>query len=58
MGLADMNDFVAMNTVYARRFSQSYPARNDRHPGAPPLWVRIEIDCRRLWPLPGYVDKT
>ncbi len=40
MFLADMNDFRGYEpglTVYARRFSQSHPARNDRRPGAPPL---------------------
>ena len=42
--LTDMNDFAAMNTVYARQFSQPYPARTTIGVAALPLGARIEIE--------------
>ena len=42
--LADMNDFTAMNAVYARQFSQPYPARTTIGVAALPLGAKIEIE--------------
>jgi 2-iminobutanoate/2-iminopropanoate deaminase len=42
--LADMNDFAAMNEVYARQFTQPYPARTTIGVAALPLGARIEIE--------------
>ena len=43
--LADMNDFVAMNEVYARHFGDHRPARAAIQAGALPKAVGIEIEC-------------
>jgi 2-iminobutanoate/2-iminopropanoate deaminase len=42
--LTDMGDFAAMNEVYARQFSQPYPARTTIGVAALPLGARIEIE--------------
>jgi 2-iminobutanoate/2-iminopropanoate deaminase len=43
--LADMNDFAAVNAVYAERFSANPPARATVQAARLPRDVRIEIDC-------------
>ena len=43
--LADMNDFVAMNEVYARFFSENKPARATVQAARLPKDARVEIDC-------------
>ncbi len=44
--LADMNDFAAMNTVYARYFDEATaPARATVQVARLPKDVRVEIDC-------------
>ena len=42
--LTDMNDFDAMNAVYASRFEQPFPARSTIGVAALPLGARIEIE--------------
>jgi len=42
--LTDMNDFAAMNTVYAAQFNQPYPARTTIGVASLPLGARIEIE--------------
>jgi 2-iminobutanoate/2-iminopropanoate deaminase len=42
--LADMNDFAAMNEVYATYFSQPAPARSTIQAAALPRNARVEID--------------
>jgi 2-iminobutanoate/2-iminopropanoate deaminase len=42
--LADMNDFAAMNSVYATFFSEPYPARSTVQVSRLPKDARIEID--------------
>ena len=42
--LTDMNDFAAMNEVYARQFSRPFPARTTIGVAALPLGARIEIE--------------
>jgi 2-iminobutanoate/2-iminopropanoate deaminase len=46
--LADMNDFVAMNEVYARYFSAHKPARSTVAVSRLPRNVRIEIELIAL----------
>jgi len=41
--LIDMNDFAAMNAVYAQQFSKPYPARTTIGVASLPLGARIEI---------------
>jgi 2-iminobutanoate/2-iminopropanoate deaminase len=43
--LADMNDFTAMNEVYARYFSGNKPARATVQAAGLPRGARVEIDC-------------
>jgi 2-iminobutanoate/2-iminopropanoate deaminase len=43
--LADMNDFAAVNEVYATYFSQPYPARATVQVARLPKDVRVEIDA-------------
>jgi 2-iminobutanoate/2-iminopropanoate deaminase len=43
--LADMNDFAAVNEIYARYFSQPYPARATVQVARLPRDVRVEIDA-------------
>ena len=42
--LKDMNDFAAMNDVYARYFTQNPPARSTVEAARLPRDVRVEID--------------
>jgi len=42
--LVSMDDFAAMNTVYARQFAEPYPARTTIGVAALPLGARIEIE--------------
>ncbi len=42
--LADMNEFAAMNTVYATYFSAPYPARSTVQVARLPRDVRVEIE--------------
>jgi 2-iminobutanoate/2-iminopropanoate deaminase len=42
--LTDMNDFGAMNEVYAKQFEQPFPARTTIGVAALPLGSRIEIE--------------
>lgn len=46
--LADMNDFAAMNEVYARYFATHPPARSTVQVSRLPKDVRIEIDLIAL----------
>ncbi|MGA8532519.1 MAG: RidA family protein [Candidatus Tumulicola sp.] len=43
--LVDMNDFAAVNAVYARYFGSAKPARSTVAVAALPKGARIEIDC-------------
>lgn len=43
--LADMNDFVAMNEIYAKYFSENKPARATVQAARLPRDARVEIDC-------------
>jgi len=42
--LMDMNDFPAMNEVYAKQFNKPYPARSTIGVAGLPLDARIEIE--------------
>jgi 2-iminobutanoate/2-iminopropanoate deaminase len=42
--LIDMNDFVAMNTIYASQFAAPFPARSTVAVAALPLGARVEIE--------------
>ncbi|MFD9891977.1 Rid family detoxifying hydrolase [Amycolatopsis sp. NPDC059027] len=42
--LTDMNDFAAMNEVYAEMFDQPYPARTTIGVAALPLGAAVEIE--------------
>lgn len=46
--LKDMNDFAAMNEVYARYFSKNPPARSTVEVARLPRDVRVEIDLIAL----------
>jgi 2-iminobutanoate/2-iminopropanoate deaminase len=46
--LKDMNDFAAMNEVYARHFSHQPPARSTVEVARLPRDVRVEIDLIAL----------
>lgn len=46
--LQDMEDFAAMNEVYARFFGEHRPARSTVAVGGLPKGVRVEIDCVAL----------
>lgn len=43
--LADMNDFVAMNEVYAKYFSENKPARATVQAARLPRDAKVEIEC-------------
>lgn len=43
--LIDMNDFQAVNEVYAKYFGNAKPARSTVAVAALPRNVRVEIDC-------------
>ena len=42
--LTDMNNFMAMNAVYAKQFSSPYPARTTIGVAALPLGAQVEIE--------------
>lgn len=42
--LADINDFAAVNRIYAEQFSEPYPARSAFQVAALPLGGQIEIE--------------
>lgn len=42
--LTSIGDFAAMNAIYARHFSQPFPARTTIGTAALPLGARVEID--------------
>ena len=42
--LADMNDFASVNAIYARYFSEPYPARATVQVARLPKDARVEID--------------
>jgi 2-iminobutanoate/2-iminopropanoate deaminase len=42
--LADMNDFSAMNAIYAKMFNSPFPARTTVQVAKLPLDARVEID--------------
>ena len=46
--LADMNDFAAMNEVYARFFAENPPARSTVEAARLPRDARVEIDVTAL----------
>lgn len=46
--LTDMNDFAAVNEVYARFFTEHKPARATVQVSALPKGVQVEIDCIAL----------
>ncbi len=43
--LADMDDFAAVNEVYAEFFGDHRPARSTVQAGRLPLDVRVEVEC-------------
>ena len=43
--LRDINDFAAMNEVYATFFTTPYPARTTIQAGALPGGIAVEIEC-------------
>ena len=43
--LRDINDFAAMNEVYATMFKAPYPARTTIQAGALPGGIPVEIEC-------------
>jgi 2-iminobutanoate/2-iminopropanoate deaminase len=43
--LADIADFAKMNEVYARHFSEPFPARSTVQAAALPKGARVEIDA-------------
>ena len=43
--LRDMNDFAAMNEVYATFFAAPFPARTTIQAGALPGGIAVEIEC-------------
>ena len=43
--LRDINDFQAMNEVYATYFQAPYPARTTIQAGALPAGIAVEIEC-------------
>ena len=43
--LSDMNDFTAMNEVYAKFFSENKPARATVQAARLPRDARVEIEC-------------
>ena len=46
--LADMNDFMAMNEVYSKFFSENKPARATVQAARLPKDARVEIECIAL----------
>ena len=50
--LTDMNNFAAMNEVYASYFEQPFPARSCVQVGALPKGALVEIECLVIDTLP------
>jgi 2-iminobutanoate/2-iminopropanoate deaminase len=48
--LQSMNDFAAMNAVYARHFPEPFPARSTVEVGALPKGGLVEIECIAVLP--------
>ncbi|MBU0691570.1 RidA family protein [bacterium] len=46
--MKDMNDFASINEVYAKYFTQSYPARSAVEVARLPKDVLVEIECLAL----------
>ncbi len=42
--MTDMSEFASMNSVYAKHFSEPYPARSTIGVAALPLGARVEIE--------------
>lgn len=51
--LQSMDDFAAMNAVYARHFPEPFPARSTVEVGALPKGGLVEIECVALIPPRG-----
>lgn len=51
--LADMNDFAAVNAVYAAAFGTHKPARSTVQAARLPKDARVEVDCVALMPAAG-----
>lgn len=45
MFLQDMNDFAKVNEVYAKYFTENYPARSTIQVAKLPLGALVEIEC-------------
>ena len=45
VSLADMNDFAAMNAIYAEYFAEPYPARAAVRVAKLPKGARVEIEA-------------
>ena len=43
--LADINDFAAVNAVYAKAFAEPFPARSCVQVAAIPKGAKLEIEC-------------
>ena len=43
--LADLNDFGAVNEVYAQAFAEPFPARSCVHVAGIPKGAKVEIEC-------------
>ena len=43
--LADINDFAAVNAVYAKAFGEPFPARSCVQVAAIPKGAKLEIEC-------------
>jgi len=48
VALADINDWAAMNTVYAKYFHKHFPARNAFGASGLALGARVEITCKAV----------
>lgn len=48
--LTDLNDFSAMNEIYARHFTESYPARTTIQVAGLPKGARVEIEIIAHFP--------
>jgi 2-iminobutanoate/2-iminopropanoate deaminase len=48
--LADMNDFQAVNSIYAMAFTEPFPARATVQVAALPRGARVEIDAIAIAP--------
>lgn len=46
--LKDLNDFEAMNSVYAQYFKKDHPARTTYQPGVLPIGALVEVEAIAL----------